>query len=293
MLLSMTGFGDARTQNGRLSVAVEARSVNNRHLKVSVRCPDAYLSLENDVEKLVREAVARGTVSVSLRIDRLDGQASYRIDRDTLRQFASQVRELADQFHLPPPSDLSALLTLPGVVVESDTPLVKEADWPVVQEAVRDALRRLNQFRAREGQATADELRQLCAAVDENVALITGRAPRVVEDYRVRLQERLNELLRDAGVSVSDADLIREVGLFAERCDIHEEISRLRCHVDQFRALFDAPESAGRKLEFLCQEMFREVNTIGSKANDVEIAHRVVDMKASVERIREIVQNVE
>jgi uncharacterized protein (TIGR00255 family) len=289
----MTGFGDARAQNERLSVCVEMRSVNNRHLKVTVRCPEAYLSLENDVEKLVREQVARGTLSVSLRIDRLDGQSAYAINRGTLRQFSLQVKELANEFHLPPPSDLSALLALPGVIVESDSSLVEEADWPVVQAAVSAALQKLNEFRAREGQATATELRQLCAAVDDGVVYVSGRAPRVVQDYRVRLQERLNELLRDSGVSVSDNDLIREVGVFAERCDIHEELSRLRCHVEQFRRLLDAPESAGRKLEFLCQEMFREVNTIGSKANDVEIAHRVVDMKAAVERIREIVQNVE
>jgi uncharacterized protein (TIGR00255 family) len=117
--------------------------------------------------------------------------------------------------------------------------------------------------------------------------------PLVVEDYRARLQSRITEVLRGAGLSVSDVDLVREVGLFADRSDIHEELTRLRCHIEQFRALIAGSESAGRTMEFLCQELNREVNTIGSKANDVEIGRCVVDCKGSIERIREIVQNVD
>lgn len=293
MLLSMTGIGEARVEQERLSVSVELRSVNNRHLKVSVRGPDAYLSLEHDIDKLIRGRVARGTVAVQLRVDRHDDQSAYGVDHAVLRHYWSQVRQVADEMHLPPPADLSALLALPGVVAESGGHLLEPADWPVVQQALSQALDRLNEFRTREGASMAAEMTQLCAQIDASLAQIAARAPQVVEDYRRRLHERITELLREADMTVAPGDLIREVGLFADRSDINEELTRVRCHLQQFRELIDSPESTGRTMEFLCQELNREINTIGSKANDVEIARNVVDAKGAIERIREIVQNIE
>ncbi len=293
MLLSMTGIGEARVDQERLSVSVELRSVNNRHLKVSVRGPDAYLSLEHDIEKLIRSRVARGTIGVQLRVDRHDAHSAYTIDHAALREYWAHVRKVADEMHLPPPSDLSALLPLPGVIVESNAALLDQSDWPVVQQVLGVALDRLNEFRVREGASMAAELRQLCGQIEASAQQIAARAPQVVEEYHRRLHERVNEWLREAGAALSPADLIREVGLFADRSDINEELTRLRSHLEQFRSLIDNTESTGRTMEFLCQELNREINTIGSKANDVEIARRVVDTKGAIERIREIVQNVE
>jgi uncharacterized protein (TIGR00255 family) len=272
---------------------VELRSVNNRHLKVSVRGPDAYLALEHDIEKLVRGRVARGTVSVQMRVDRHDAHSAYTIDHAVLQEYWAHVRKVADEMHLPPPSDLSALLPLPGVIVESNAALLDQSEWPVVQDVLNAALDRLNEFRVREGASMAAELSQLCGQIESAAEQITARAPQVVDEYRRRLHERVSEWLREAGAALTPADLIREVGLFADRSDINEELTRLKCHLEQFRTLIDGPESAGRTMEFLCQELNREINTIGSKANDVEIARRVVDVKGAIERIREIVQNVE
>lgn len=137
------------------------------------------------------------------------------------------------------------------------------------------------------------ELAHHCSLVSVALNQVAERAPTVIVQYRDKLRDRVSQLLRDTGVGVSDEDLIREVSLFADRCDINEEIARLRSHLGQFGECLDEPESAGRKLEFLCQEMFREVNTIGSKSNDVLIAHAVVEMKGTIEKLREIVQNVE
>ena len=137
------------------------------------------------------------------------------------------------------------------------------------------------------------DLVQQCELIAAQLETVAERAPTVIVQYRDKLKDRVTQLLRDTGVSVTDADLIREVSLFADRCDINEEITRMRSHLDQFSECLNQKESAGRKLEFLCQEMFREVNTIGSKSNNVDIAHAVVEMKGCIERLREIVQNVE
>jgi uncharacterized protein (TIGR00255 family) len=293
MLLSMTGIGEARVDTDTLSVAVELRSVNNRHLKVSVRGPEAYLSLEHEVEKLIRSRIARGTVTVQLRITREAGGAAYALSPSTLREYVRQLRDVHSELGLPPVSDVSPLLALPGVLVESNAALLDQSDWPVVSQTLNAALDRLHEFRVREGEAMARDLIGLCGTLDANTAEIAVRAPLVVDDYRQRLQDRIGQVLGESGLQLNPGDLIREVGLFADRSDINEELTRLRCHLEQFRALVHGSESAGRTMEFLCQELNREINTIGSKANDVEIARRVVECKGAIERIREIVQNVE
>jgi uncharacterized protein (TIGR00255 family) len=293
VLLSMTGFGEARRQNDRLAITVELKSVNNKHLKVSIRTPDAYLSLEHDLEKLVRAGIGRGSVYVNVYADRLDRTHDQGIDGPLLRQYWEQIADAARDLKVSPPPDLGPLLALPGVVIESRHHLVEDEDWPLIAEAMQGALESLQVFRTHEGTAMASELSQLCDAIDQGVEKVAVRAPGVVAEYRDKVLDRVQGLLGESGMRVQESDLIREVSLFADRCDITEEITRLRCHIGQFRTQLAADQSPGRKLDFLCQEMFREVNTIGSKANDVPIAHIVVDLKTHVEKMREIVQNIE
>jgi uncharacterized protein (TIGR00255 family) len=293
VLLSMTGFGEVRRQNERLAVTVELKSVNNKHLKVSVRAPDAYLTLEHDLEKLIRAALGRGTVYVNLYVDRLDRVHEQGLDAELLGQYWRQLGEAAKALNAAPPKDLAPLLALPGVVVESRHHLVEDTDWPLIADTTQAAITALQSFRELEGAAMGAELSSLCDRVEAGLEHVVVRAPHVVSEFRTKIRDRVQGFLSDSGVRVQDADLIREVSLFADRCDITEEITRLRCHIGQFRSQLTAEQSPGRKLDFLCQEMFREVNTIGSKGNDVQIAHAVVDMKTHVERMREIVQNVE
>lgn len=293
MLLSMTGHGDASGENERLAVTAEVRSVNNRHLKVAVRCPDAYPSLESSVEKLVRQRVARGTLTVSLRVKQIHESQAAQLDRNALRQYWSQLTDAAAELGIAPPSDLTPLISLPGIIEESYDRSVDESDWPLFEQVVTAALENFEEFRVEEGQSMRDELESLAATVEENLGQVTSRAPQIVEDYRNRLVNRVNDLLAGSELNLEDKDVIREVSLFADRCDITEEITRLRSHLQQYRTLLNSREAAGRKLDFLGQEMFREINTIGSKANDVEIAHKVVDMKAAIEKMREIIQNIE
>ncbi|HEX6984772.1 MAG TPA: YicC/YloC family endoribonuclease, partial [Planctomycetaceae bacterium] len=236
MLLSMTGFGDARQSRDGRCLVVEVRTVNNRFLKCSIRLPDVYAAFEADVEKLVRSKIARGTVNVTVRLERLAEPGRYRLDPDVLAAFAEQARSLSERVGLPLTS-LDGLLALPGVVAERQDAVADPAeDWPLIESAVGEALRKLDVFRQSEGAAMADELRANVAVIEREVDAVAEQAPAVVREFRDRLRERVAELLKGTEATVTDADLIREVSLFADRADINEEITRLRSHLGQFRA---------------------------------------------------------
>lgn len=290
----MTGFGDARGEDARVSVAVEVRAVNNRYLKVTMRLPEAYALLEPEIEKLIRERVTRGTVSLVLRVDPVEEAAAYTVHGPVLEAYWRQLNRLAETIHLAMPKDLGSLLGLPGVVAEATAEFADpQSDWPLIRRVISQALDRFHEFRVAEGQSMG---RDLCANLDviaREIRRVHERAPKVVGEFRDRLLERVRELLADSNVQIDSADLLREISIFAERCDVNEELMRLRSHLEQFLAFLEESSSQGRKLDFLSQEMFREVNTIGSKANDVTIAHAVVEMKAAVDRLREVLQNVE
>ncbi len=289
----MTGFGEARHEAAGRTVAVEIRTINSRHFKLTVRAPEGYGALEAQVEELIRRYVGRGTVQVWLRIDQERGAATSRFNEEVLLGYFRHLQDIAERLELNETPRLDRLVTLPGVVDENAAAVDVEAVWPAVEGAVIEAVEKLTAMRSEEGRAMAADLEANCGLIAEKLAAIERQAPLVIEAYQNRLTERLNRLLAQHEVQVEPADVIREVGIFAERSDISEEIVRLRSHIAQFLDVMRNEEHAGKKLEFLTQEMFREANTIGSKAGDSEIAHRVVEIKAAVERIREMVQNVE
>lgn len=299
LLLSMTGFGEAHRQAGGVAVMVEVRTINNRYFKLTLKCGEGYSLLEPEIESVVRQQIRRGTVQVSLRVDRVRGSEDYQLNQVVLANYRRQLHEVARQWGLTEANGadavpLASLLLLPGVVIENPTsPAEAEEEWPLVREALLAAMENLAHMRTDEGRAMAADLRANCQAVGGELGAIENRAPLVVEAYRQRLIDRMQTTLADFAVTLDPADLIKEVGLFAERSDISEEIVRLRSHLEQFDAIMELPESSGRKLEFLTQEMFRETNTIGSKANDVQIARHVIEIKAAIERVREMIQNVE
>jgi uncharacterized protein (TIGR00255 family) len=287
----MTGFGEARFQDDRMAVLVEVRSVNNRHLKLTTRISDPYAALEPELERLVRESVRRGTVQLGLRVERPKRPEDYRLNLVALESYRQQLQAAQPD---GPPVDLGALLTLPGVV-EDRRPSNEDPheDWPALARVVGRALEQFQQSRAEEGRAMAAELLALGRSIREGIDRIERRGPLVVEGYQARLTERVQALVARHGLTIEPEILIREVAILAERSDIAEELTRLRAHLDQYAEVIQGPESAGRKLEFVVQEMGREVNTIGSKANDVEISRAVVELKGQLEKIRELIQNVE
>ena len=286
----MTGFGEARDQDPEagLTISAEVRAVNNRHLKITAKINDPYGRLEPELEQLAREYARRGTIQVSVRVERPRRADDYRLNEIALASYARQVEKLGGQ------ADLAALLSLPGIVEEirPATPDMAE-DWPRISRVASEALKAFEAARAREGAAMAAELQTLGRSIREALVQVADRAPLLVQAYQKRLTERVQALVQEHGVVIDPKDLIREVAILADRSDVSEELVRLRAHLDQYEEILGASESGGRKLEFVVQEMGREVNTVGSKSNDVEISRLVVEVKGVLERIRELVQNVE
>ena len=294
MLLSMTGHGEAHRHAEAVAVAVEVRTVNNRYLKFGFRATEGYQSLEPQVEAVVRQHIRRGTITVNLQVNREPSAEDYRLNEVVLKGYLAQLQRLSGQAATLDSFPLASLLALPGVVREPTAGLeLIEEQWPLIESVLAAALKSLDQMRTDEGRSMAIDLTDNARAIAKELTAIERRAPQVVDAYRGRLQDRLNKLLGELGVQVQPADIVREVGIFAERSDIAEEIVRLRSHLEQFDAMMATKESSGRKLEFLTQEMFRETNTIGSKANDAEIARHVIEIKSAIERMREMIQNVE
>jgi uncharacterized protein (TIGR00255 family) len=236
---------------------------------------------------------------VNLRCQRQFAAQDYKVNTVALKSYLDQLGEVwHDLGSLKTEAVLSAVvsqaLALPGVVPEPGG-LAFDAteEWPLLERVLNEALARLQAMRQEEGRAMAQEFLQLRATIAEQLNVIRARIPQVAQTYRDRLHERVQAILDEHDVHIDRTDLIKEVAVFAERSDISEEVVRLASHLDQFLEIMNEPESPGRKLEFLAQEMFREANTMGSKSGDVEISRRVVEIKGTLEKIRELVQNVE
>ena len=294
MLLSMTGHGEARRESRLLTATVEVRTINSRYYKLNLRGGETIMSLEPRIDAVVRKHVRRGGVTVNLRIDRELSLDDYRFNSAVLLHFRREVDKLSAEQGWAERATLSDLLTLPGVVSEGSMHVgFDDEHWAVVEETLDEALVKLTRMREQEGQAMARDLLDNCHQIATELTAIEQRAPGVVDSYRQRITDRIAKLMAEQGVSLQAGDLVREAAIFAEKTDIAEEIVRLKSHLAQFDTFIQEKESSGRKLDFLTQEIFREANTIGSKANDLEIGRRVIEMKASIERIREMVQNVE
>ena len=288
----MTGHGHGTCSQDGLSVNVEIRTVNSRYAKVNVRCGENYQALEPRIEELVRQNIRRGTIQVNVRIDRRVSANSLAVNEEVLQQYlASLANVTAGQ--CPREFAVENMLGLPGVIQETtDRKQSMEADWPTMESAIHQALAHLSEMRNAEGASMEADLLNNCAAIEQELAGVQEQAPQVARNYQARILEKINLLLGDTA-EIESSDIIKEVAVFADRVDISEEVVRLKTHIEQFRKVIAASESQGRKLDFLTQEMFRETNTIGSKANDATIAQKVVEMKTAIERIREMVQNIE
>ena len=291
MIRSMTGFGAGRATHEGEDLDVEVRTVNHKFCEVKVRLPRELAPLEIEVSRMVKDRLARGGVDVAFR--RAPGRSgvALRVDVALAEEYARAFRDVQSRLSLPGEIGIHDLLGAEGVVRLEERAVDLEGARRAALAALGVALTALSAMREREGEALGRDLQGRLATVESLVAEIEALAPQSIERYRTRLHERVQELAR--GFSPDPARLAQEVVLFADRIDVSEEITRLRSHVAQSRALIGAGDPAGRKLEFLVQEMHREVNTIGSKSQSAEIAAIVVTAKAEVERMREQVQNVE
>ena len=292
MILSMTGYGDAQRMTDGVSYALEIRSLNNRYLKPSIKLPEHLQFLESEVEKLLRARLVRGTVNYTVRVRDTSAEAAYEINVAALQTYLDQLSAVKHTGNVS--VDLAAVLALPGVCQPPELDeSARERQWEIVESLTSEAIEKLLVMRAEEGRALRTDLLGHTAAIRNELAAVAERVPVVVVEYHKRLTQRVNELIGQAKLKLAEQDLAKEVAVFAERCDISEEIARLTCHLEQFDQLCDSKQHAGRKLDFLSQEMLREANTIGSKSNDSTIARHVVEIKGLIDRVKEQVQNVE
>jgi uncharacterized protein (TIGR00255 family) len=287
----MTGFGSGRGSSGAEELDVEIRSVNHKFAEVKARLPRELSPLEVEVVKTVKERLARGGVDVSVRRAAGAGTLAPRVDAALAESYARAFREVQARLGITGPLVLSDVLAAEGVVRLEERQVDLDAGREALRQGLTAALDALVAMRAREGEALARDLAARLDTVEALVARVASLVPQSVEHHRLRLQERIEELTR--GMALDPARLTQEVALFADRTDVAEEMTRLTSHVGQVRSLLGSAEPAGRKLDFLVQEMHREANTIGSKSQSAEIAGVVVALKAEIERMREQVQNVE
>lgn len=301
LIRSMTGFGHAsRTEDG-ISYALELRSVNNRYFKATIRLPDELAVLEPELEAQLRKHIRRGSLTLSATFKDPGATAAHEINEAALNHYLAHletverkaVRDLGSAGGVT--IDLGSLLALPGIVQPPDQTELLQRTRPVLLSLVDEACERMQEMRAAEGQGLGEDLRKHCRTVADRLARIEQRAPAVVEEYHERLKQRVEELVRRAELHVEEEALLREVAIFAERSDISEELQRLRAHLDQFEQTLTGGEgeAVGRTLDFITQEMLREANTIASKCNDATISRTIVEIKGSIDRLKEQVQNVE
>ena len=293
MIVSMTGFGDAAAENDGVHYAVEIRSLNNRYFKAVIKLPDNVSGLEPELETILREHLGRGSITYILKLRMNSAEAAYHINTQALKSYLEQLQTVKGIDRLVQ-IDLASLVQLPGVCQEPrDDTDEMERRGPIVRELTAKAIVKLNAMRTREGEQLFNELMRHVGVIAANLAEIAKRAPSVIEDYHRRLSLRVGQLLSKAELKVNEPDLIKEVAVFAERADIAEEIQRLTSHLGAFEQACREGEHAGRKLDFITQEMLREANTIASKANDAQIARHIVEIKGAIDRLKEQVQNVE
>jgi uncharacterized protein (TIGR00255 family) len=293
-LRSMTGFGRAEATGDSVTVTAEARSVNHRHLDIALRLPRALAAFEMDARRMIQSRLERGRIDVAVQLGLSPGQSAQQVavDATLAAQYIAQARELGRAVALGGDVTLAWVLERPGVMrmQETETPAGGIA-WPVLGDVLGRALDELVACRETEGDALGAEFRALHAALRAQVDVVAARTPAALARYQERLRERIATLLGE--IVVDEGRLMTEVAIWADKTDVREEMTRLRAHLDQLLVLLDKGGPVGRALDFLIQELNREVNTIGSKADDLELSLAALAAKGIIEKMREQAQNLE
>ena len=294
MINSMTGYGEAQSEADGVSYAIEIKTVNNRYLKTIIKLPELTSFLEEDIDKLLRKNISRGTINYVLRLKDSSASTLFDIDETALQAVAEKLSRAGSSSGIKGKIDLGNLLNLPGIIQPAlpDKERVERIKKLVVRIS-QEALDKLKQMRAVEGGYLEADIKKCCTAIETDLEQIRGRSAIVMQEYAEKLKKRVNELLAHAELKLDEGILAREVAIFADRSDISEEASRLDSHLQQFEQCCNGNDQAGRRLDFISQEMLREANTIASKASDTETTRYVVDIKCQIDRIKEQVQNIE
>jgi uncharacterized protein (TIGR00255 family) len=289
---SMTGYGRSEVHYAHLALTVEARSVNHRYLDIALRYPRLYAPLEARMKQRVNAYFTRGRIDITLvQQESPEGRRALALDHTLAQQYYDALQGLQESLDLPGTIDLNLIANLRDVFKVEEASADVESDWDIIAQGLDAALQALRTMRQQEGEALKRDFHMRLQTMAQQLQGIRQRVPQVVVEYQQRLEQRVKDLF--AQFELDPNRVAQEAILFAERADVTEELTRLEAHIQACTRLLSSSEAVGRKIEFLVQEMHREVNTIGSKSNDTAISHSVVELKSELERIREQIQNIE
>ena len=292
MVKSMTGYGRAAETLDGMAITVEIKSVNHRYFEFSSRTPRAYGFLDEKLKNFFQTSISRGKVECYVQLESLEeADVQVHLNTSLVQGYLNAFRELSEHFGLDNDVRVSTLSRNSDFFSVHKAEADEDRVWNAVKAVAQQALAQFLEMRTREGERLREDVLSRAAAILDNVAFIEQRSPETVREYNEKLLQRMRTVLEDT--HVDEQRLLTEAAIYADKVAVAEETVRLRSHIDQLHELFESKEAVGRKLDFLVQEINREANTIGSKAQDVEIARRVIDIKAEVEKIREQIQNIE
>ncbi len=293
MVSSMTGYGRGETKSDSTNFVVEMKSVNHRYNDIIIRMPKKLSVLEERIRKLIKSSIKRGRIETYISIVE-SGETDIKIapNVDLVKQYYASLKEIKNEIGLKDEITLSQLTSFPDVFKVENEEQDEELIWQSLKPAINDALSSLIHMRKIEGSKLAEDIKNRGKKIYDIVKSIESRAPQIVKEYRDKLMDRVKELT-DGTVEIDENRIAVEVSIYADRSNITEELVRLCSHLEQLNAILDESGAIGRKIDFLIQEMNREINTIGSKSSDIEISSAVIEVKSELEKIREQVQNIE
>lgn len=292
MVRSMTGFGRAKSAADGLSITVELKSVNHRYFEFTSRLPKGYMFLDEKLKNFCQQKISRGKVEASVIIeDNTEGNTVVEVNDGYAEAYIAAIKKMSEQYHIKNDVKMSSLVGNPELFNVKKQSLPDETVTATVLKTAEEAMESFIAMRTAEGGRLKNDVKSRTDFILEKVAFIEERSPETVKAYRERLEQKIKELIGDT--QIDEQRLLTETAIFADKIAVAEETVRLKSHIGQFCKLLDSDEPVGRKLDFIVQEMNREANTIGSKAQDMEIAHTVVDIKSEIEKIREQIQNIE
>lgn len=292
MIRSMTGFGRSQLSVEGYNVTVEIRSVNHRYFELYTKIPRTYSFLEEKVKALLQTGISRGKVECSVQIEATaDESVIVSVNEPLAKGYINALNDLSESFGLSNDATALSIARFSDVLSITKSPVDEDELWEKIKPAVSDALRGFIEMREAEGVKLSQDVLSRADTILNNVSYIEERSPETVKQYSEKLLERMKTILGDT--QIDESRILTEAAIYADKVAVAEETVRLRSHIDQLREMLASSEAIGRKLDFLVQEINREANTIGSKAQDVDIARRVIDIKAEVEKIREQIQNIE
>ena len=291
--MSMTGYGKGEDENELYRFKTEIKSVNHRYNDISVKLPRQISYLEEDIKKKAKEKLLRGKIDIYINLEYLgESQTDIQIDKQLAKSYYNMLAELKENLDLEDEISLNNILNIPDIVKTKKREIDEENIWETLNNALNLALENIINMRKIEGVELKNDILSKVDMIEQYIDIIEERSPEVVIEYKVKLNERINELL-DNDTVLDKERLSTDVAFFADKASIDEEIVRLKSHIKQLKLILEEDESIGRKLDFLIQEFNREINTIGSKSSDIIITSHVVNLKSEIEKIREQIQNIE